>query len=202
MTAITDWLLAMMVSLSPPERAATTEAFPGWEETVAERRERFVAIASDLEAVVWDPETKPIFRGPNGRAKTAALIMAVAWHESGFARDVDLGPCWRGRRGDGTRCDSGRAACLMQIHADRGTTPEGWTLADLFADRKKCFRAGLRLLRSSFGQCKANPWEHRLAAFASGRCDRGLAESAALIRLGDELAGLSPAPKSASEPAR
>lgn len=193
-TPIADWLFTMMVAAAPLERAERIEPFPGWAETAAERGERYAAIAADLEAVVYDPEVKPIFRGPRGRAKTAALIMAVAFHESGFARDVDFGPCYRGKSGDGTRCDSGRAACLMQVHADHGKTPDGWTLQELFEDRKKCFRAGLRLLRSSFGQCRANAYEHRLAAFASGRCDRGLTESAALIRLGDEFATVSPVP--------
>src|SRR5690606_35608375 len=105
----------------------------------------------------------------------------------GFARDVDLGPCWRGRANDSWRCDFGRAHCLLQVHARDGKTREGWTPAELVADREKCFRAGLHLVQSSFAACRANPAKLRLAAYASGRCTAGQAGSERLLALGERF---------------
>jgi len=48
---------------------------------------------------------------------------------------------------------------------------------DLIANRKLCFRAGLRIIKKSFAACKGNPLEDRLAAYASGSCDAGKVES-------------------------
>ncbi len=194
MNAMTEWLLAMLVAAAPPERAATEEAFPGWAETAEERKARYQAIADDAHAVVFDKATRPLFGGPHGRARTGALLLAVAYHESGLKKDVDVGPCYRGKSGKSTRCDSGRSACLMQIKVADGKTPEGWTQADLFADRKKCFRAGLRLLRSSMGLCKHLPLKHRLAAYASGSCEKGHAGSEALITLAERFMTVSRVP--------
>jgi hypothetical protein len=168
-----DWIFAVLVALAPPERYAAQQALPGWEETPAQRTERYRAIAADLDAVI--AAEPPLFRGPSGRKQSAALVLAVAHHESGFAIDVDRGPCYRGRDGKGLRCDSGRAACLLQV---RGTPAE---LAALFADRRKCFREGMALLRRSLGACSQLPMEHRLAAYASGNCSGGYEESKAMM---------------------
>lgn len=187
MTTMTEWLLAIIVSVANPERAATEDPFPGWAETVAERRERFTAIAADLESFVFDEKTRPVFGGAHGRARTAALVLAVAYHESGFMKDVDIGPCYRGKNGQSTRCDSGKSACLMQIRIADGKTPEGYTREELFKDRRKCFESGLRLLRSSLGMCKHLPLKHRLAAYASGSCDKGWEGSEVLMSLAEKL---------------
>lgn len=92
----------------------------------------------------------------------ATLILGVAHHESGFAIDVDLGPCRPGT------CDNGQAACMLQIW-----TQNDATRAALFADRKKCFRTGLAALRSSMATCASNGPELQFAAYAAGSCDRG-----------------------------
>lgn len=194
MTTMTEWLLAIIVSVANPERAATEDPFPGWAETVEERRARFSAIAGDLEAFVFDEKTRPVFGGPHGRARTAALMLAVAYHESGFMKDVDIGPCYRGKGGQSTRCDSGKSACLMQIRVADGKTPEGYTREDLFKDRRKCFEAGLRLLRSSLGMCKHLPLKHRLAAYASGSCDKGWEGSEVLMSLAEKMTAVSKMP--------
>lgn len=187
MSGTTEWLVALITTLAPLDRASPDREFPGWTETVEERRARYVGIASDLEAFVFDPETKPAFGGDGGRARTAALLLAIAYHESGFAKDVDLGPCYRGLRGRSSRCDSGMSACLLQIHLGNGKTPEGWTQADLFADRKKCFAVGLRLVRGSLGACRQLPLRDRLSAYASGSCARGAEASRALMDLAERL---------------
>ena len=191
---VADWLLALMVAFAPPERAEKVDPFPGWEETTEERRERYADIGRDLYAFAYHPDTKPVFGGKKGRARTAALLLAIAYHESGFAKDVDKGPCYRGKNGDSARCDSGLSACLMQIHLGKGTTPEGWTQKDLFDDRKKCFGAGLRLIRKSFSACRSLPLKHRLNAYASGSCAKGHAGSERLMNLGEKFASRLPMP--------
>jgi len=189
------WLLEVMTLVASPDRAANQKAFPGYEETVAERRGRYAEIAEAARDVAYDPEEKPAFGGKYGRARTAALMMAVAYHESGFMKDVDVGPCWRGRANTSTRCDSGRAACLMQIHVSDGQTAEGYTREELFADRKKCFRAGLHLLRRSMAACSHLPEKHKLASYASGTCKGGLKDSESLMALYEKFATLRPIPK-------
>ena len=44
---------------------------------------------------------------------------------------------------------------------------------DLIADRRLCFRAGLRIIRKSFSACRRLPMMERLSAYASGNCDGG-----------------------------
>jgi hypothetical protein len=194
MSQVADWLLALMVAFAPPERAARHDQFPGWEETVDERKLRYAEIGRDLYSYVYHPDTKPIFGGAKGRARTASLLLAIAYHESGFAKDVDKGPCYRGKSGNSTRCDSGMSACLMQIHLGDGTTPEGHTQKDLFADRKKCFGAGLRLIRRSFSACKSLPMKHRLNAYASGSCSKGHEGSERLMNMAEKFATKLPMP--------
>jgi hypothetical protein len=110
------------------------------------------------------PEPEVIALGLDAREQTAALVVARAFFESAFRRDVDEGRV----RGDG-----GRAACLMQMHF----SPQGWTTDELVADRSKCFRAALELMRRSLRVCQSQQLELRLAAFTGGRCDRGTLES-------------------------
>jgi hypothetical protein len=160
-----------MVAAAPPEKLAAQPQIPGWEETVEQKQDRYQQIASELYEVVYDPATVPLFGGPRGRATTAATILAVAFHEGGFAHDVDVGPCYRGK-GFSTRCDGGATACLLQVKIGDGATAEGWTQKDLFADRHKCFRAGLRLMRKSQRACGAKfGRDHWLTAYAAGVCD-------------------------------
>lgn len=176
-TVFHAWVLAVLESMLPAEKMVVAHDWVGIVETVEQRRARYESFANDLEAVVFDPATKLPFAGPMARSQTAALLIGIAAHESGLAPDVDLGPCKRDTPATKLRCDSGHAACVLQVHvtvlqADgRRTTREGWTLEDLFADRQKCFRAGLAAARGSLGMCNAHGDEGRLAAYASGSCD-------------------------------
>ncbi len=200
MHAVALWLLEIMSLTAPPERAATEKPMPGWAETVEERRDRYAAIADAARAVAFDPNERPVFGGKHARARTAALLVAIAYHESGFARDVDLGPCYRGKADDGKRCDEGRAACLMQIHISDGQTAEGYTRDELFADRTKCFRSGLHLVRRSFQACRELPEKHRLASYASGTCKGGLRGSEELMALYGKFSTRLPIPSDTPAP--
>lgn len=178
-----------MVQAAPPAKLAAAYQLPGYEETVEEKQVRYESFASDLYEVVYDPSVKPLFGGKKGRAMTAATILGVAFHESGFAHDVDKGPCYRGRNGRDVRCDGGMSACVMQIKLGAGTTTlrshgfEGLTQADLFRDRKLCFRVGLHLIRRSFVACSKQGPEGKLNAYASGVCTLGLDKSKELLAI-------------------
>jgi hypothetical protein len=170
MDPIIAWALAIMLAWAPPGRSRIKEAV----ETPEAGAARYAEIAREAAQVVFDPAERPMVAGPRARSQSLALLLSVALHESGFRRDVDLGlgPLARG---------SGTDSCLMQIRVGKGQTPEGWAHADLVADRKKCFRAGLRLLRRSIGACRSLPPLDWLSAYARGQCTRDEPVSHALI---------------------
>lgn len=195
MKIIVLWLVSLMTFAAPPERMAAAPQLPGWEETAEQKQERYEAIASDLYQVVYDPAVQPLFRGPKGRAQTAVLVLGVAHHESGFAKDVDIGPCYR-KGSHSMRCDGGQSACVMQMRIGAGTTREGWTQEDLFADRKKCFTAGINHMRRSFRACSFAPQELWLTAYAGGTCSNrvGMRRSRELFGQGHTFASRAELP--------
>lgn len=180
-TSLHQWVVNRMVSWLPPGRSLVKDA----KETPEVGRQRYEEIANTLISVVYDPQEPPIFSGKYGRARTLALILSVAYFESGFRKDVDLGigPLARG--------DSGRSWCMMQImlgkpeangnsrtrillngHAYKMTSNpnEGWGGNELVTDRTKCFRIGLNLIRKSFLSCTQIPIEDRLSVYGAGKC--------------------------------
>lgn len=194
MEQFVTWLVAFMVTMAPPGRPQYIEAA---KETKEDAMARYEAIARDVAQVVV--VEKPLFRGPEGRAKTASVVLSVMLWESGFRKDVDLG------LGKLARGDHGRSACLMQLNVGKGRTlkwntqedrlpkwgdpPEsihqGWTAEELLANRQTCVLAGLRTLRMSFGSCGRLPATEWLRAYASGSCEAGSKESR--IRMGTAL---------------
>jgi hypothetical protein len=188
------WLLSVMVWKAPPEKYAALPQFPGWKETAGERLERYRSIAADLAAVVLDPDERMAYRGARSRERTAALLLALAFMESGFAKDVDKGPCYRGRDGTFARCDGGLSACMLQIRVGAGTTSEGWSREELFADRRKCFRAALHKARRAMSSCVRRGPDALLNAYASGSCDRGLHESRERLAMARRFFDRRPAP--------
>lgn len=187
--------MSLMVSVAPPGRKLY---IPEAQETVEEATSRYKDIAKDVAYVVWDPQEKPIFPGSRGRERTAIVLLSVITFESGFRKDVDFGV------GKLSKGDGGKSWCLNQVNLDKvgpnGSTlkriivttgggfkitdnqDEGWGGQDLVDDRQKCFHAALSILRSSLAACRKNPFEERLAQYASGYCDRGV--EASRIRMG------------------
>ena len=163
---LTKITLAAMLHLLPPEAAVKRTLWPKEaRETVAERTDRYRAIATAIGDVT---SSQPlIVKGKHAHVQTIAVMLAVTYHESAWARHVDLGI------GPYSRGDRGNSWCLGQHNIGRGKTKEGWTGPELVADRRKCMTATLRVLRSSFSSCRRNPLELRLAAYASGSCKRG-----------------------------
>ena len=152
------WVLDLMLQVSPPH------SWPQGVESQEVRLDRYRAIARTIDEVVRDPGVRLPFSGSEAQRNTTVLLLTIAHHESGFRRDVDVGPCEKGW------CDGGRSACLLQVMVGRGTTPEGWSKADLFADRRKCVLAGLRQVRQSFGGCRHLDRALWLTQYASGGC--------------------------------
>lgn len=182
-SSLHQWAVGRMLSWSPPGRSFIKDA----KETPEEGKIRYEQIAGSAIAVAYDPAEKPLFGGSYGRGMTLALLLSVSWFESGYRKDVDLGA------GPHSRGDKGKSWCLSQImmgvadpHGrtrtrvvmdgsgyrfvqDR-TFGVGWGGEDLVRDREKCYRTGLRLMRSSFAACRRQPVDERLAAYAGGDC--------------------------------
>ena len=95
----------------------------------------------------------PLFAGEDGRQRTAALAVAVAFRESSLRLDA-VG-------------DKGKSFCAFQIHVTSGGSRE------LLTDADACASKGLAMLRSSFRICR----EHPIAWYAAG--PRGCASTRA-----------------------
>jgi len=183
-----QWLFDFMVDVSPP---GMKSPYPEAEETKEEAEARYRSIARDILLVVFDPETQVLFKGPHGRTRTAAVVVAIMAHESSFKKHVDYG---LGKYGRG---DNGNSWCMMQHNIGQGRTikwnwkhkrtvrwgdpPEevfqGYTGKELLADRTKCIEEGVKIARLSFRVCSKNALEHRLSSYASGNCEKGLPQS-------------------------
>lgn len=133
------WVLALMALMQP--RAPWRDSYAA---TAA-------AIATIVEA------ERPMFEGPRGRERTAALLVSLAWFESTFQPDA-LG-------------DKGKAHGLYQVHGHGE-----------LADPVEATRVALSLVRMSFVLCRARPIEERLAWYAQGGADCSAPSADALTK--------------------
>lgn len=164
---LTSWLLSVLVALSPLDKRVE----PRDREDSYTKELRLESISRDIVSVVYDDDEKPLFAGPGGLEKSAIFVATWASHESGgFAKTVDEGS----RKGD-----HGSSWCIMQLHIGAGKTAEGWTGKDVIEDRRKCIRAGYRVMKQAWNRCPGDPSE-RMAAYISGNCR--VARSAARFR--------------------
>jgi len=197
LNTVIAWVVSLIVSVAPVGRP---QYHPDAKETTDETTARYDSIANDLISVVYDQNEKPLFSGPQGRAKTAQVMLAIMTYESSFRRDVDFG---LGKYGRG---DGGRSWCMMQVllgqpgkdgktrqrifvkpngWMDYTTDPtKGWGGENLVTDRKACFRAALSILRSSFQACGQQDMKDRLNLYASGKCTGNGGEQASRLRMG------------------
>jgi hypothetical protein len=160
-----SWILAALLHFAPPEKLPR---FPGHEEAPEEVRDRYALIAQAILAQAEAPEERP--DGLTDRQE-AALLIALAVGESGLARDADVGPCHRRGRWR-TRCDSGAAASVWQVHAWGEDADGPITLRRLFASRDLAASRALLVARGSLGLCRRLLPEDRLSGL-SGRCQAG-----------------------------
>jgi hypothetical protein len=148
---------------------------------------RYESIAEDISSVAMDEDEPPLFKGPAAREATAVLLSAVAWHESGFRKDVDI--C-KGLRSKG---DNGLSVGLLQVM--KGRNYEGHSAMEICKDRKLAIRLGLHVLRRAKETCQGGPraW---LQSYAAGGCGVNSTSSrdacAAFERVGQKhLLGIS-----------
>lgn len=188
LSSVTAWLVSLMVMAAPPGRKIY---YPEAQETETEALVRYQSIAKDITEVVYSPETKPLFKGVDGRARTASFILSIMSHESAFMKHVDY------NLGKYARGDQGKSWCSMQILIGTGRTKswntkydrpalpndpedqvrEGYSGEELIADRKLCISEGLKIVRQSFYACGNVPIQERLRSYASGSCEKGLQAS-------------------------
>lgn len=94
--------------------------------------------------------------------KTALLVTAVSYHETGFKYAIP----------ELIRGDSGRSRCSMQINSGNPFLfKSGWKLSDLETDLNKCFDIGLQTLQHST-KARGNLAD-RLTIYASGTYGKG-----------------------------
>lgn len=159
MDTLSAWILTVILAVAPTDKLKTKK------ESEDQMKLRYEEIAQDMSVAI--KKSKPLFNGPNAEQKTAALLTSIAFFESGFRKDVDNGK---------VRGDNGRSWCLMQLNIGNGHlstgTPEvkSWTGLELVADRKKCFIAGLEVLRASMGRCSSLSDAGKISAYTSGKC--------------------------------
>lgn len=153
---LTATVFAALLSLAPHARQHPPA---GWEETREAYEARLRSIAEDIASAA------------DGDRERAAKLLGVAWHESGFAADVDAGLCAHEERG---RCDGGRAASLWQLQEADAVRMMLYRL-----DRRAAAREALRRIERSERACSANAPAERLAAYAGGVCSLLSARSSA-----------------------
>jgi hypothetical protein len=166
------WIFALLVAVAPPGRVPSRETLEAGEE-------RYRSISADIAAVVTDQP--PIFAGARGREQTAALLVAVAALESGLRVDVD----------DGRKRGPARECGLWQVMPGSAGAPPNGRCPET---RREGAAVALELMRRSFSACRAAPVAERLAAYTSGSCSRGLAESRARVELARRLVARHPPP--------
>lgn len=180
------WMVAFITSYAPVGRP---QFIPEAKETKDETEIRYNSIATDIATVVMEED--PLFKGPHGRIKTATVMLSIMYHESGFRKDVDLG------KGALAKGDGGRSVCMMQLNIGGGRTfdwnkvqkrfaldkdppievEKGWDAKEIAADRKKCIRAGYRIMKHSFTLTASLPVTEWLRVYASGNAEGGSRES-------------------------
>ncbi len=177
-------ILAALLQFAPPEKQNIN---PWRDDSHEESLERYNAIADAIVNVCEvkkEPatesaaaETAESPKPSAGELNCASLLAALAIGESGLARDADTGPCYR-KGGFKTRCDSGQAASVWQVHSyseydPQTKQPRMVKVSELFADRTLAARRAYYVARSSWSLCKKMPAIDRLSGL-SGSCQAGL----------------------------
>lgn len=171
------WVFTLLTFLSPPEKDAAVK-YRGFNETAEARQERYKAIATDLAEVLNEEPPLP----GKTEAQTAAVVVAIAFYESGFAPDVDSRTCPKDRCG----FRGGRQVCLMQLYYPYGVDErDGYAMREVVEDRRQCFRAALAIIRASWARCQAP--DTRLNAYASGSCAVGTANTRMKLATAQQL---------------
>jgi len=182
-----------MLSIVPCEKKYYVP--PHARESIQQCESRYEGISQSIAEVVYHPNSKPLWNGNHGRARTALTVLTIMYFESGFRRDIDLG-IERERLSMYGWNDYGRSWCMMQIHLGKknrvengqvvldsaAMTPQGWNGRQLIEDRRKCVAAGLTVIQRSFKACHRLPFNQKLRVYASGSVDKGGEASASRMK--------------------
>jgi hypothetical protein len=152
------WIVGLMVALQPSAP---------WRPTYEKTAEAIARVAS----------SEPLFEGEDGEARTAALLVSIAWYESHLKPDAR------------SKAGNGRWVCLYQIHKRHLADPK-----KALTDPEVCTREAVKLLRASLAACAKRPKNERLAFFVSGACDKGLPSSRLRMFLAAKLMKDHPLP--------
>jgi hypothetical protein len=149
MSVPVQWVVSLLVALQPqaPWR-------PTYEKTA--------------EAIAKAAESDPVFDTDHGDEKTAALLVAIAYHESRFKPDA--------------KSANGQYYCLYQIDKRHLAEPD-----KALSDPEVCTLAALKIVRDSLAKCSKHPEGDRLAIFMSGSCDKGVDGSRYRVFLAQKL---------------
>lgn len=179
------WILSLMIAVQPvaPWRAT-------YERTAA-------AIARQASA-------SPVFDGSDGDSRSAAVLVGISRYESGFridaggdcdATDPKTGLCAKGHE------KTASSLGLFQINRTN-FYDLGVTAAEMTSDPDIQARAALRMVKSSFRNCRHLPLPDRLSWYAAGRkaCTAdggawGVSESRTRMRLALRLFAERPPPQ-------
>lgn len=137
--ALSIWILGLMTYLQP---------VAPWEATYKDTADAIARVVAVEE---------PLFEGPDGRERTAVLMVSVAFFESNFKPGA-LGDC--GHEGPCKKGEVGKSHGRFQVQGHG-------ELLDPLDDA----RAALIEMRASMRACRAHPVEDRLAFYASGNAD-------------------------------
>jgi Transglycosylase SLT domain len=157
------WILSLMVALQPNAP---------WKESY----ERTAQSVADVVAA-----EEPLFSGPQGREKGAAILVALAWAESRFDPKA-VG-------------DQGRSVGLYQIFGPNLPTPEGFGRKDILGNPLNATKVALRMIRASMAVCAKFPLLERLGWYAAGDCQRGAGASRFRVGLAMKVMQSHPVPK-------
>ena len=125
------------------------------------------------ETIAQVATADPVFAGEHGADRTAALLVALGWFESRFRPDA-VG-------------DNGHSLCMLQV-GESNLKSLGVTREAMLTDLGTCLHAGLKMIRTSFAVCWANPLDERLGHYAAGgQGCRGVKESRHRIGLSMRL---------------
>jgi hypothetical protein len=141
------WILSLMIALQPQAP---------WRETYEDTAKAIATVVNEEPA---------LFAGKDGKEKSAALLVALAWAESRFNQKA-VG-------------DHGHSMGLYQIFHTNLPTPEGFGKNDILGNALNATKVAHRMLKQSMAVCGRKPVEERLGWYASGdaACSKGLSES-------------------------
>jgi hypothetical protein len=141
------WILSLMIALQPKAP---------WRDTYEDTAKAIASVVGEEAA---------LFSGTDGKEKSAALLVALAWAESRFDQKA-VG-------------DQGHSVGLYQIFHTNLPTQEGFARKDILGNPINATKVAHRMLKQSMQICGKRPVEERLGWYASGdgACSRGLSES-------------------------